>query len=117
MAECGYAKQVQGGTVAISYASVCFHDHYSRPYMVKHEAEIFLLLDNLMPFLVEYVFETVQCLVKAPADDAAFVETEIQLLVFKGVKHIGNFPTYTAEVIKAVATAVTAAVETMAYMI
>ena len=89
MSECGYAEETEGCVVGIGHATVFLDDCDSCLHMVEHQAEVLLLLYDLMPFLVEDVAQTVQSPVEPSSSEAFFVESKVKFLVLKGIEHIG----------------------------
>ena len=88
MAESRDSQQVEGSFVAIAHPAFAVDYCHSRLYMVQHLAIVSLLGHDFVSLLVEYVPEPVEGLVESAADDAAFVKSEVQLLVLQGIQHV-----------------------------
>ena len=71
-------------------------DNDTCAHMVEHETEVLFLLYDFMTFLVEYTSQTVQSPVEFPSDQAAFVKSEVEFLIFESIHHIGDFPSHLA---------------------
>ena len=59
--------------------------------MIQHQSEILFLLDDLVPFLVEYAAKTVKRPVETSSHKTALVKAEVKLLILQRIEHIRHF--------------------------